>query len=239
MRHGYTKEKVFALTFDDGPFPKYTKEVLAILRQNHIRATFFMIGKMVHEHPKLARAVQAEGHVIGNHTWAHPAEPRAPQNEVRETDAILEKTLGIQPVLFRPPYGKLSNGLAQIAKEDKQTVVLWNSVGADWSKKATTGSIASQIIKMARPGGIALLHDGGGDRSATVAALPRIIKELTAQGYRFVTVPELLAMSELPKPKKAKPLKVKSHIAKKPASGLVSGAKTPTSPHPKAPRKTA
>ena len=217
VRHGFTKEKVFALTFDDGPFPRYTREVLAILRENHIRATFFMIGKMVREFPKIAHAVQADGHVIGNHSWAHPAAPRAPQAEVRDTDAILEKTLGVEPVLFRPPYGILDNGLAKVAEQDKQTVVLWNSVGADWSKKATTGSIASQIIKMARPGGIALLHDGGGDRSATVAALPRIIRELSAKGYRFVTVPELLAMSKLPQPQK--PRKAKPHAAKKAGAG--------------------
>lgn len=221
VRHGFTKEKVFALTFDDGPFPHYTRQVLQILLENHIHATFFMIGKMVREFPKIARAVKAGGHVIGNHTWAHPTAPLAPQAEVRDTDAILEKTLGIEPVLFRPPYGLMKNGLAQVAEQDRQTVVLWSASGADWSKKATSGSIASQILKMARPGGIALLHDGGGDRSPTVAALPRIIRELSAQGYRFVTVPELLAMSKLPKPRKA-PQKPKIRAIEK----LVSPLKT-------------
>jgi len=187
-----TAQKVFALTFDDGPQPRYTHEVLDILRANHIRATFFQIGVKVKQFPRIARDVSDAGHVIGNHTWSHPSHPENARAEFDNTDAILTRVHGKRPNLFRPPYGLIHNGLADVAKAHGDAVILWNSVGADWSKKATSGSIVSQILRLAKPGGIALLHDGGGNRSATVAALPRIIDALRAQGYRFVTVPELL-----------------------------------------------
>ncbi len=187
-----TKQKVFALTFDDGPQPRYTREVLDILKANHIRATFFQIGVKVKEFPKIARSVSEAGHVLGNHTWSHPSHPKNARAEFENTDAILVRVHGKRPDLFRPPYGLVRNGLADVAKAHGDAVILWNSVGADWSKKATSGSIASQILRLAKPGGIALLHDGGGIRSATVAALPRIIEVLRQRGYRFVTIPELL-----------------------------------------------
>jgi peptidoglycan/xylan/chitin deacetylase (PgdA/CDA1 family) len=198
FRHGFTKEKVIALTFDDGPFPIYTRQVLDILKQNDIQATFFMIGKMVKYYPKIARTVRDAGHVIGNHSWAHPSKPKAPNAEVDETAVILKSTLGETAPLFRPPYGLMHNGMADRAEHEKQAVIIWNSAGADWSKEATVGSIVSQVMRNARPGGIILLHDGGGNRSSTVQALPIIIEKLRAQGYRFVTVPELLALSEKP-----------------------------------------
>jgi len=189
-----TRQKVFALTFDDGPQPRYTRQVLDILRVNHIRATFFQIGVKVKEFPRIARGVSEAGHIIGNHTWSHPSHPKNARAEFENTDAILTRVHGHRPDLFRPPYGLIHNGLADIAKARGDAVILWNAVGADWSKKATSGSIASQILRLAKPGGIALMHDGGGNRSATVAALPRIINTLRSQGYRFVTIPELLRL---------------------------------------------
>jgi peptidoglycan-N-acetylglucosamine deacetylase len=212
VNHGYTEQKYIALTFDDGPQPHYTRQILDILAAHDIRATFFMIGKMVKAYPKLAREVRDGGHAIGNHTWGHPSEPKNPRAEVDDTNAILEKTLGIKVELFRPPYGILNNGMAPVARQEKQTVVLWNSVSSDWAKTATAETIYTQTLKLARPGGIVLLHDGGGDRSATIAALPRIIKELSSQGYRFVTIPELLALSKAPQPRK---VSSKTRVVKK------------------------
>lgn len=189
-----TRQKVFALTFDDGPQPRYTRKVLDILKQNHIRATFFLIGKMVKEFPNIAREVAAEGHVIGNHSWSHPSKPKDPLGEFVKTDAEIVRVLGRRPDLFRPPYGLLHNGLAQTAEKHGDAVILWNSVGSDWSKTATSDSITHAVLGLAKPGGIALLHDGGGNRSKTVAALPRIISSLRSQGYRFVTIPQLLRL---------------------------------------------
>ena len=195
VMHGVkTQEKVVALTFDDGPQPKYTRQILDILSANKIHATFFMIGVMVKEYPKIAREVLAEGHVVGNHTWRHPSKPKNAVREVQRTNEILKKELGSKPFLFRPPYGLLHNGLADEAKKEGACVVLWSAMGSDWSKKATAASIESAVCKGLTPGGVALLHDGGGNRTATVAALPKIIANLKAKGYRFVTIPELLEL---------------------------------------------
>ena len=190
-----TKQKVFALTFDDGPQPRYTRQVLDILKQNKIRATFFLIGKMVKEYPNIAREVAAEGHVIGNHTWSHPSHPKNPVAEFQRTDTEITRVLGRRPDLFRPPYGLLHNGLSNTARKSGDAVILWNCVAADWEKKTSTASISTAVLRLAKPGGIALLHDGGGNRSHTIAALPFIINTLRARGFRFVTVPELLRIS--------------------------------------------
>ena len=190
-----TQQKVFALSFDDGPQPRYTRQVLDILKRNHIRATFFLIGKMVKAYPKIAREVVAAGHVIGNHTWSHPSRPKNAVAEFQRTDSEIKRVLGRRPDLFRPPYGLLHNGLANAAKKSGDAVILWNCVATDWDKKTTSDSIGNAVLRLAKPGGIALLHDGGGNRSNTVAALPRIINTLRARGFRFVTVPQLLRLS--------------------------------------------
>ncbi|MBV9468399.1 MAG: polysaccharide deacetylase family protein [Abitibacteriaceae bacterium] len=186
-------EKVFALTFDDGPWPEYTREVLRILAANNIKATFFMVGHEVRARPDVARAVRDAGHAIGNHSWDHPSRPRDPVGQVERTDQAIEKALGFRPTIFRPPYGLLKNGMARQAEQEKDAVLIWSADCADW-KKPGAGSIASMIISQASPGGIALMHDGGGDRHQTVEALPRIINTLRERGYRFVTIPELLRM---------------------------------------------
>lgn len=186
-------DKVFALTFDDGPWPEYTREVLRILAANNIKATFFMVGHEVRARPEVAQEVRAAGHAIGNHSWDHPSRPRDPVGQIQKTDAAIEKALGFRPTLFRPPYGIIKNGMAAQAEREKDAVLIWSADCADW-KKPGVGSIASMIISQATPGGIALMHDGGGDRHQTVEALPRIINTLRARGYRFVTIPELLRL---------------------------------------------
>lgn len=202
-----TKQKVFALTFDDGPHPTYTPQVLGILKQYKVSATFFMVGSMVRAHPQTAKLVVQAGQTIGNHSWSHPSKPKAPVAEVQRTDLIIQRVLGVHPTLFRPPYGILNNGMCAAAQHNNETVVIWNSWGGDWDKKATAQTIAANVLKRAKPGGIALLHDGGGDRTQTLAALPTIINALRKRGYTLVSVPELLKMGPpIPRPKpKPKP----------------------------------
>jgi len=186
-------QKVFALTFDDGPWPHYTEQVLKVLEENHIKATFFMVGSALHDYARYGVMVRDAGHVIGNHSWSHPSHPKDPVGEITRTDAEIRKDLGISPTLFRPPYGLLKNGLAKQAAREHYPIVLWSCSGVGWQKPGAE-RIASLIVSQARPGGIALLHDGGGNRSQTVAALPIIIRELRQRGYRFVTIPQLLRM---------------------------------------------
>lgn len=205
--------KVFALTFDDGPWPEYTREILQILKDNNVKATFFMVGQELSRRPKIGREVRDAGHAIGNHSWDHPSRPRDPVGQIQRTDAAIKRELGFAPTFFRPPYGILKNGMAKQARKEGQAVLIWSADCADW-KRPGSDHIARMIIGQASPGGIALMHDGGGNRSQTVAALPIIIRELRERGYRFVTIPELMKERYLapPKPKRAaakKPVKKK------------------------------
>ena len=191
-----TKAKVFALTFDDGPDPTYTPQVLKILRAKNAPATFFMVGKMVRAHPSTAKKVQAAGFPIGAHSWSHPMKTKNPVAEIDLTDKILKSTLNLTPTLFRPPYGITNNGLASQANARGQNVILWNSTANDWNKKNSSQQLEANVLTHLAPGGIALMHDGGGDRSKTVAMLPGLIDTIRERGYQLVTVPQLLNMGD-------------------------------------------
>lgn len=189
-----TRRKAFALTFDDGPDPTYTPQVLKILKAKNAPATFFMVGKMVRAHGPTARQVQAVGFPIGAHSWSHPMKTKISVAEIERTDAMLQTTLHLKPTLFRPPYGILNNGLAREASSRGQDVILWTSTANDWNKKYSSEQLKGNVLARVTPGGIALMHDGGGDRSKTVAMLPGLIDAIRKRGYQLVTVPQLLAM---------------------------------------------
>ena len=192
----HTKRKVFALTFDDGPDPSWTPKILKILKEKKVPATFFMVGQMVRAHGATAKLVVAAGHPVGNHSWSHPMKTRSPVGEIERTDAVIKRHLGVTPALFRPPYGLMKNGLARAASERGEDVILWSSDSADWNKHHSASQLKFNVLKNAQSGGIALMHDGGGNRAKTVAALPGIIDALHNRGYELVTVPELMAMGK-------------------------------------------
>ncbi len=193
-----TPTKAIALTFDDGPWPATTSQILALLKQNSVKATFFVIGKHVQMYPQLIKQVVAEGHAIGNHTWSHQYgyyDSSAATRELDDTAKLVYKTTGVKTSLFRPPAGILNNGLAADAAVKKYAVVMWSVDSKDWRYRGNTSqSLVESVLKEAKPGGIILMHDGGGDRSTTVQALPEIITQLKNRGYTFVTVPNLLEM---------------------------------------------
>lgn len=191
-------QKVIALTFDDGPWPKSTAQVLDILKKNNIKGTFFVVGQNVKRYPDLTRRIVAEGHTIANHTWHHwyhHMNAQAAAFEVANTTDIIFKTTGVKPGLFRPPGGIMTNGVVSYAKNNKYAIIMWSSDSIDYSRPAVPRLI-NNIFKTAQPGGIVLMHDGGGDRTHTVKALPEIISRFRKQGYKFVTVPELLEMED-------------------------------------------
>jgi peptidoglycan/xylan/chitin deacetylase (PgdA/CDA1 family) len=191
------KEKVIALTIDDGPWPKTTAEMLDILKQNHVKATFFWVGSALQENPEIAKRVVAEGHAIGNHTWHHwyrKMDEATAKSEIEKTNELIYKTTGVKTSFFRPPGGYLNNGLAAYAKSQKNSVVMWSVTSADTDPRAKYQVFVKNVIRDAKPGAIVLMHDGGGNRYRTVKALPEIISGLKQQGYRLVTVPELLEM---------------------------------------------
>ena len=225
-----TRQKVFALSFDDGPDPSYTPKILKILQDKKAPATFFMVGQMVRAHAPTGKLVVQAGYPIGNHTWSHPMKTRNAVAEVDRTDAIIKEKLGVSPTIFRPPYGILRNGLAREASKINEDVILWSSDSADWKHGSTSSSIHNNVMRNIAPGGIALMHDGGGNRSSTVAALPGIIDAIRGRGYKLVTVPELLNMGA---PEQATiPGVPRRHIAKKPGAkktgAIKSAAKSQT-----------
>lgn len=188
------KNKVIALTFDDGPWPKYTAQTLDILKKNQVKGTFFVVGQMLQNYPDLGKRIVDEGHTIANHTWNHwyhYFNKQAAAFEIDRTSDLIYKTTGVKTTLFRPPGGKLHNGLAAYAKSKNYTVVMWSADSIDY-KRPSPPTLVSRVIGQSAPGGIVLMHDGGGNRSSTVAALPMMIKKYREKGYRFVTVPELL-----------------------------------------------
>jgi peptidoglycan-N-acetylglucosamine deacetylase len=192
------EQKVIALTFDDGPWPESTAQVLDILKQNQIKATFFVIGQNVKNYPNLLKREIAEGHVVGNHTWHHWYQflnPQAAAYEIDHTADLIYQVTGIKTNLFRPPGGIMHNGVAAYARNSKYAIILWSSDSVDYSRPAVP-KLINNVFRQAKPGGIVLMHDGGGNRSKTVQALPEIIANFRKQGYRFVTIPELLEMQD-------------------------------------------
>lgn len=195
------QQKTIALTFDDGPWPPHTQEVLEVLQRYEAKATFFWLGVNVQKYPDLAKEVVSQGHEVGNHTFSHRtalSDDAVAQQEIAGSNQLIKEVTGATPVLFRPPGGRKNNGLNDWAKQNGYTVVMWSVQPNDWKPGATPDQIAQSVLEQAAPGRVVLLHDGGGDRSATVQALPKILEGLQSQGYRFVTVSELMAQPSQP-----------------------------------------
>ncbi|MGX6601643.1 polysaccharide deacetylase family protein [Micromonosporaceae bacterium Da 78-11] len=188
VAHGDRDKPEITLTFDDGPLPEYTGQVLDILRRYRIPATFFCVGMNATAHPEMLQRMQDEGHTIGNHTWSHPFLPELSHRQLLEqldrTNEAITKATGVTPRLFRPPYGSRTPEVLDWLGAVDTTMVLWDVEPDDWSMPGTS-VITRRVVDRTRNGSVILLHDGGGNRSQMVEALPRIIEELE-QSYRFV-----------------------------------------------------
>jgi peptidoglycan/xylan/chitin deacetylase (PgdA/CDA1 family) len=196
VRCGSPDRKQVALTFDDGPTTKHTPEVLAILRQHKVRATFFVLGENAARLPRLLRRIVEEGHLVASHSWDHPkhgslADWRA---QLERTDEAIRKA-GVTPApYYRPPHGKLTRAVRQVCLERAQTIVLYTLLSSDWTRPGTA-ALVKQVVGVSAAGGIVVLHDGGGERSQTVAALPEIIRGLRGKGLEPVRLDLLLGAS--------------------------------------------
>jgi peptidoglycan/xylan/chitin deacetylase (PgdA/CDA1 family) len=175
--------KVIYLTFDDGPQPVYTPKVLSVLAKYRAKATFFVLGREVAAHPDLVAQTRRAGHRIGNHTWDHPMLTKLSATRLRQ-----EIASGVRSKCFRPPFRDTNAAVAAVAAQYGQRQVLWDVDTKDWSKPGTD-RIEQALLRGARPGAIILMHDGGGNRSETVAALDRALPHLIAQGYTFRALP--------------------------------------------------
>lgn len=184
-----------ALTFDDGPNPPYTAQILAILQQYNVQATFFVIGSEAAAHPDLVQQESQQGYLVGNHTWSHPnlinLSPAEIRTQLRSASNEIEADTDQTPTLMRPPGGNFNSEVQSIAAGLGLSTILWNVDPRDWSRPGIS-KIIQTVLDTTHNGSIILLHDGGGDRSQTVAALPTIITSLEQRGFRFVSLARLI-----------------------------------------------
>lgn len=187
-------DRAVALTFDDGPSPQYTPRILATLRRLHVRATFFCIGYLADQYLDLVRAELRSGMTVGNHSYNHPEVPpfdQLPPRLVDDEIALGAQSLrraGADPMLFRPPGGSFSTAVVGAAEQQGERIVLWSVDPRDWQPGISARQIARNVLSAIRPGAIVELHDGGGDRNATLAALPAIIKGIRHRHLRLVAL---------------------------------------------------
>jgi len=199
---GIRGSKQIALTYDDGPNDPHTLKLLDVLAKHSVRATFFMIGRYVRQRPDIARAVAQAGHVIGNHTFAHPllifkskAQTRA---QLLDCTRALQDAIGEHSNLFRPPFGGRRPATLRIARELRLQTVMWNVTGYDWNAPPAA-VIEKRVARQMRGGDMILLHDGGhramgANRAQTVIATDNLIRRYKNEGYEFVPVEEMRAI---------------------------------------------
>lgn len=193
--NGNTMKKQVALTFDDGIDPVITSDILKILKDNDVRASFFVVGKTVLKNSDIVKKAYIDGNLILNHSYNHIELPKAKDQVIRDeivkTENAIYSVIGKTPDIIRPPYGEINDNLIKIETElGYKASVLWSTDTLDWSQKEP-GNIVNNVIDNVRPGEIILMH-ANEDKSATVAALPVIIKKLKAMGYEIVTLDKIL-----------------------------------------------
>ena len=181
-----------ALTFDDGPTREYTPKILKILRQHRVKATFFVIGWGANQHPQLVRAMVEQGHLVANHSFHHPrkASLRSWRKQILLTEKVIRKAGVVPSRYYRPPYGIVTPGIRRLCKRLGYHIVLYSLLSPDY-RRPPVFEIVAGVTRFTTPGGIVVLHDGGGDRSRTVKALPAMIKALSKK-YKLVRLDRLL-----------------------------------------------
>jgi peptidoglycan/xylan/chitin deacetylase (PgdA/CDA1 family) len=189
-----------ALTYDDGPNDPHTLRLLEALAKHNVRATFFLIGRYVEQRPEIVREIAQAGHIVGNHTYTHPLLIFKSEKEIRkelsQCRAALQDAVGNPSNLFRPPFGGRRPAVLRIARELGLEPVMWNLTGYDWNAPPAA-VIEQKVARRIRGGNVILLHDGGhkqmgADRSQTVIATDHLITRYKAEGYEFVTIPQMM-----------------------------------------------
>ncbi|NIR51337.1 polysaccharide deacetylase family protein [candidate division KSB1 bacterium] len=193
-------EPKIALTFDDGPDPRFTPQLLKVLQEFEVRATFFLIGKHLEAHFDLAQEIRDRGHEVGNHTFTHPLLPRLEDGQIVEeiarTDDLLKSLDGAQPRFLRPPMGLFSKRVLDLIQASGYKTVVGDVYPRD-SHLPGKDKIVMRVLRRVINGSIIILHDGGNshnfDRSDTIAAVQKLIPKLRSRGFEFVTLSELLS----------------------------------------------
>jgi peptidoglycan/xylan/chitin deacetylase (PgdA/CDA1 family) len=199
---GLHHEKQIALTFDDGP-SQYSTAILKVLETNNIKATFFVTGNNIAENESVLKNISENGHTIAHHSWSHPDTSLFENNdlwwqqEFKPTNDLLYDTLGYRVSIFRPPFGRIRDDQIEYLSQKGILVINWSIDTRDWNPKTNTvENIENAVITNQHPEAIVLMHDGGGDRSNTVAALNHIIQNYKELGFEFVTVDKLLGVNK-------------------------------------------
>ena len=192
--------RLLALTYDDGPNDPYTWHMLEVLERHGVKATFFLIGQFVLQKPDIARALVEAGHAIGSHSWDHPNLIFTSRAEVRrqleQTQKVVFDATGVEPKLFRPPFGWRRPASLRIVRAFGLEPIMWNVTCYDWKAKSAD-PIVNHAKRQIRGGDVILLHDGGyrrmgADRSRSVDASAQILAHYQRQGYEFVTIPQMI-----------------------------------------------
>ena len=187
--------KKIALTFDDGPHPRYTERILNILEKYNIKATFFVIGVNIENYPEPLKKIYEGGHEIGNHSYDHNNEKNLNEENVRteieKCETLIYETVGVRATLFRPPQGDYGSQVEKIASQKNYSIILWSIDTRDW-EHSPPQKILKTVSSKLNGGDIILMHDYVSGTNTTCEALELIIPTLLSQGYEFVTVSELI-----------------------------------------------
>jgi peptidoglycan/xylan/chitin deacetylase (PgdA/CDA1 family) len=211
VTHGPADERLVALTYDDGPNPPYTQRILDVLDAEHVHATFFVVGRAVQAYPAIVRREYRDGDAVGDHTWAHDhllvLSPAQIRRTLQRTNSAIYRATGKRTSLLRPPFGARDWTVMHIAKQLGYTVVMWSvPLAYDWQYPSAR-TIAARVLPNVSDGSIIVLHDGNRgllcgprrlnprvcDRSSDIEATRLIVDALKARGFRFVTIPQLIA----------------------------------------------
>jgi peptidoglycan/xylan/chitin deacetylase (PgdA/CDA1 family) len=199
FRRSGPRRREIAIGFDDGPGP-YTGQVLRILHAHHAHATFFEVGRNMPGHAAVMRRILREGNTIGNHSLTHAnlaGGGKLARFQLHKTTALIHHATGFRPCLFRPPYGAVSANLVRQARAAGMLTIQWNVDPHDYAPSERPGYIAGAVSKSVRRGSIVVMHDGGGDRSRTVRALPLLLHRLRHHGFKVVAIDQLLGLKRI------------------------------------------
>lgn len=192
-----TQKKIVALTFDDGPDPVYTPLILETLHKHRVPATFFVLGSQVDKYPSILKWIVKAGHEIGNHGYHHLDLNKLTEqqvfDEIKQTERAVLQTAGVFTQFYRPPGGVITHDVRNAVQSSGYDIIHWSVDPRDWSLKRTAAVIVDSVKRHVTPGDIVLFHDGGLNQKETLAALKQLITDLKSQGYRFVTVSQLLS----------------------------------------------
>ncbi|UFJ43354.1 polysaccharide deacetylase family protein [Brevibacillus humidisoli] len=192
-----TQKKIVALTFDDGPDPTYTPLILETLHKNGVPATFFVLGSQVDKYPSILQWMRKAGHEIGNHGYEHHDLNKLTEqqvyDEIKRTERAVLQKAGVFTQYYRPPGGVITHDVRNAVQSSGYDMIYWSVDPRDWSLKRTASVIINSVKQNVTPGDIVLFHDGGLNQKQTLAALQQLITDLRSQGYKFVTISQLLS----------------------------------------------